>query len=371
MQQTGAVSQSIDLPAGRFVVSFWAGVRNTAALQTLRVTVDGVALGTFTPTTHAYSLFTTPATSSLPPGLHTLRIDGTVATSDVTDFVDQVAVTPFDPGGFEDPQLTTGSYKDKPDSGPWAFAGSSGVASVGALGMRPPPEGSQAGYLGSGGAFTLSQTLPTGDYLVRYQVAGPDKVHVQVDGMPVLTAAGAAGLIPRSTMPAHLAAGRHSVTFVRLPGGAAYSFVDQVTLVPVGLQQESFEFARPVLTHFITQPPGSPWTFGENTGVLGPPTNVASDYGNPPAPDGWVSAYIQRTGTLSQTMTTVPPQGQYQLSFRTGNRPPGYPPLTVQASVAGTAVGQVRPATTRSFSAYSTGPIDPRAPAPRASASRG
>src|SRR5262249_26581512 len=95
LQGVGTISQTMDLAAGTYRVTFQAAQRGNfqASRQDFRVLVDGVAVGTFTPGSTAYAGFTTTA-FTVGAGAHTISFVGLdSAGGDNTAFIDDVRLT--------------------------------------------------------------------------------------------------------------------------------------------------------------------------------------------------------------------------------------------------------------------------------------
>jgi hypothetical protein len=103
LQQSGSMSQVVNLPAGTYVLDFMAAQRpiNNASKQTFNVEVDGTVVGTVQPFSSQFALYTTrpfPVTA----GAHTIQFVGTNPQGgDNTAFVDQILIgQPTDQRGF-------------------------------------------------------------------------------------------------------------------------------------------------------------------------------------------------------------------------------------------------------------------------------
>jgi streptogramin lyase len=91
LQGAGSFSQSVNLAAGTYQLTFQAAQRGNfqEAWQDFRVLVDGVAVGTFTPSGTGYSSLS--ATFSVAAGPHTITFQGLdSAGGDNTAFIDNV-----------------------------------------------------------------------------------------------------------------------------------------------------------------------------------------------------------------------------------------------------------------------------------------
>ncbi|HWD91730.1 MAG TPA: GDSL-type esterase/lipase family protein [Verrucomicrobiae bacterium] len=96
IQGTGQFSQSVAFKsAGTNVIRFWARGRSSggAGAQTIMVSVDGDGIGTFTPLSTGWSLYTS-LPFSVTPGIHVITFTGTVpfSMSNRTSFIDGVQI---------------------------------------------------------------------------------------------------------------------------------------------------------------------------------------------------------------------------------------------------------------------------------------
>ena len=69
--------------------------------------------------------------------------------------------------------------------------------------------------------------------------------------------------------------------------------------------------------NFQYDPTGSPWAFSGGSGISG--NNSGFTSGNPPAPQGVQVAFLQETGSFSQTVTGWA-AGSYVLTFDAAQR---------------------------------------------------
>ena len=102
---------------------------------------------------------------------------------------------------------------------------------------------------------------------------------------------------------------------------------------------------------FQYRPTGSPWTFSGSAGISG--NNSGFTSGNPPAPEGAQVAFLQGTGSFSQTVTGWA-AGSYALTFdaaQRGNHQASQQDFKVL--VDGVVVGTFTPSGT-SYQAYTT-----------------
>jgi RHS repeat-associated protein len=97
LQKTGAMSQTVNgWVAGSYVLSFYAAQRDesgTVQAQNFEVLIDGAVVGTITPTSASYAVYTTPA-FAVTAGSHTIEFLGLdSAGGDNTAFIDAVKLT--------------------------------------------------------------------------------------------------------------------------------------------------------------------------------------------------------------------------------------------------------------------------------------
>ena len=99
LQYSGYLYQSVaGWAAGSYIISFYAAQRansgGTYQDQNFEVLVDGTVVGTFTPTSGSYAVYTTPA-FTVTAGSHTIKFLGLdTATGDNTALVNAISVTP-------------------------------------------------------------------------------------------------------------------------------------------------------------------------------------------------------------------------------------------------------------------------------------
>lgn len=86
----GTMSQSVNFPAGTYRISFQAA-RRSGNIQPIRVSVDGTAVGTYTPASNSFALITT-AYFTVTAGSHTISFAATDNVGDKTSFIDLVSI---------------------------------------------------------------------------------------------------------------------------------------------------------------------------------------------------------------------------------------------------------------------------------------
>jgi hypothetical protein len=230
------------------------------------------------------------------------------------------------------PGLAASAYQYAPNGSPWQFSAGAGLSANGSVftaGNPIAPDGVQVAFLQ--GASNMSQTIDmnAGVYSLSFdaaQRAGYTTTHYQVievlvDGAPVGT------VNPVSTSYASyetsifsLTAGPHTIEFAGLnpTGGDNTAFVDEVAINEASSSINDGSFATPALAAgtFQYTPGGSPWQFSAGTGVSS--NGSGFTHGNPVAPDGTQVAFIQSTGSISQSVYMD--AGTYDLTFEAAQR---------------------------------------------------
>jgi hypothetical protein len=380
LQNAGSFSQAVTLAAGTYAVSFSAAQRAAyqSGSQTFQVRVDGVAVGTFSPSGTSYATYTTGA-FAVAAGVHTVAFVGLNPNGgDNTAFLDQAAVNtaPAPPsqlqdGGFETPSVGSGAsaYAYDPAASPWAFVGQAGVSGNGSgftSGNPAAPQGGQVAFLQNAGSLSQQLTLAAGTYAVSFSAAqraayqsSSQAFNVVIDGVAVgaFTPSGTS-YSTYTTRVFAVAAGIHTVAFVGLNpnGGDNTAFLDQVTLSsatpPTQLQDGGFETPSvgSGASAYAYDPAASPWAFVGQAGVSGNGSGFTS--GNPAAPQGGQVAFLQNAGSFSQQLTLS--AGTYTVSFSAAQR------ATYQSSsqmfnvlIDGVVVGTFTPSGT-SYATYTT-----------------
>jgi hypothetical protein len=338
LQQLGSFSQSVaGWAAGTYKLSFYAAQRGNYGVsrEDFEVLVDGVVVGTFTPSGTTYQTYTTSA-FSVAAGAHTIKFLGLdSAGGDNTAFVDAVSrvlVNPIGDAGFEQVQVGTGQFRYRPTGSSWTFVGTSGISGNNSgftSGNPPAPEGVQVAFLQQLGSFSQSVAgWATGSYKLSFYAAqrgnygvSREDFEVLVDGVVVGTFTPSGTTYQTYTTSAFsVAAGAHTIKFLGLDsvGGDNTAFIDAV--VPVNLAtigDSGFEQVLVGGDQYQYRPTGSPWTFAGNSGISGYYSGFTS--GNPMAPQGVQVAILETTGSFSQSVAGWA-AGSYKLSFSTAQR---------------------------------------------------
>jgi hypothetical protein len=234
--------------------------------------------------------------------------------------------------GFEAPAVGTGIFQYDPTGSSWTFAGSAGISGNGSgftAGNSNAPEGTQVAFLQQTGSFSQTVAgLAAGTYQLSFQAAqrgnfqaSRQDFRVLVDGVAMGTFTPTGTGYSNLTATLTVGAGSHTITFQGLDsaGGDNTALLDNVRLTQAtaaSLSDAGFE-APAVGNGFQYGPVGTPWTFTGAAGISGNGSGFTA--GNPNAPEGTLVAFLQQTGSFSQTVAGLA-AGTYQLSFQAAQR---------------------------------------------------
>ncbi|MCE0523211.1 MAG: putative Ig domain-containing protein, partial [Methylacidiphilales bacterium] len=87
----GTMSQTVSFPPGTYTISFYGAQRYSVA-QPILISVDGTAIGTYTPASNSFAQMTTAA-FTVTAGNHTVTFADTDSSSDKTSFIDLVSLS--------------------------------------------------------------------------------------------------------------------------------------------------------------------------------------------------------------------------------------------------------------------------------------
>ncbi len=138
-----------------------------------------------------------------------------------------------------------------------------------------------------------------------------------------------------------------TVTSAGLTSATSGSF--SVVANAPSLSDPGFELPALATGAYQYNPNGSPWTFSGDAGVAN--NNSAFTTGNPSAPQGNQVAFLQITGSASQSVTFA--GGTYSISFDAAQRAIGPSNQTFEVLIDSTIVGTFTPSGT-SYSLYTT-----------------
>jgi hypothetical protein len=261
------------------------------------------------------------------------------ASGDNTAFVDQVglsavSISSVGDSGFEQVAVGTGKFQYDPTGSPWAFSGSSGISGNNSgftAGNPPAPQGSQVAFLQGTGSFTQSITgWAPGCYVLTFNAAQRKNSQATQQNFSVLIDGRAVGTFTPSstsyqsysTAAFTFTGGPHTITFQGLDsaGGDNTAFIDQVAIAPASTPEIGDpEFGQVVVGvgNFQYDSSGSPWVFSGTAGIAG--NNSGFTSANPPAPQGIQVAFLQGTGSFTQTINAWA-AGSYVLTFDAAQR---------------------------------------------------
>ncbi len=265
----GAISQNVEFAApGAYAITFQAAQRSGKGALPIQVLVDGNLVGTITPSTTAFAVYTTPAFTLKEPGYHSVQLAATPnATVDNEAFIDGVGVTvpvatvtrlvpiPIACAGFETPSPAFG-HGIQPTGTPWTYTGSvvvefdhaaaiqSDGSSMSNYDGHHASEGWQTAFFTSDGtsAGTISQSInfpSAGTYVINLEIqrgrTGSEPVTLSVGGAVVgaITPVHSA-FYPYTTAPFVITSpGNYTLLFT---GGAVTGFtlIDSVNIWRTG-----------------------------------------------------------------------------------------------------------------------------------------
>ncbi len=273
--------------------------------------------------------------------------------------------------GFETPSVSsaTGGSSSDPTGSPWTFSGTSGIAGNSSsltTGNPNAPEGIQLAYLQGTGSMSQSIAFQAGTYVVTFdaaqsaKVASQQTIDVLIDGKVLGT------VTPKNTTYEAYSsdsftiatAGNHTLTFQgTLPssGGSNTTFLDAVTITAGQPNQPfdpGFEDAAQGsgAAAYQYDPTGSPWTFNGYAGLAGNGSGFTAN--NPNAPQGGQVAFLQMTGSVSQSFNMVP--GVYSVNLQAAERGVTQSGQTFEVLVDGQVVSTITPSGT-SYASYTSG----------------
>jgi hypothetical protein len=253
LQGAGAsISQSVTLAAGAYNISFSAAQRGNgnASSQIFQVLIDNTVVGTFTPGSTSYAVFSTSGIA-VTAGAHTIQFLSLDPDNlDNTAFIDLVrinqvqAVSIINDPGFETPNVGTGTYgafQYNPSGSPWTFGSGSGVAGNGSgftAGNPNAPQGTQVAFLQAFGTISQTATFAAGTYSLSFNAAQRGNGNFSYQTFQVLIDGNVVGTINPTdtnysvytTNSFTVTAGPHTITFVGTDpdGQDNTAFIDQV-----------------------------------------------------------------------------------------------------------------------------------------------
>ena len=381
---TGSMSQSVDLIAGEYNISFLAAQRagnSQSQGQQIEVLVDGAVVGLITPADTTYRVYETAnfqITSAEAATAATIEFLGTDPSGgDNTALIDEVGLAAAQDqiidGGFETPGLVGGGYVVAPSGTPWQYSGLAGISynnSGLTSGTVNAPYGAQVGFLMNNGSMSQTVYLDANTYNISFmaiqRAAGqtqPQQIEVLVDGAAVglitpvnsnMNALTGATSTPTYTLYqtsnfTELTAGVHTIEFLGTSPavGQSTAFIDQVSLTAVENAVSDGNFASPVMPGYGYQfaPSDCAWQFSGSAGLSGNYSAFTSVVnGSLNAPSGVQVAFIKDNASISQTVDFD--AGTYNITFDASQRAVTYQsqPQQIEVLIDGTQVGLITPA---------------------------
>lgn len=348
--------QPATFTAGTYVLTFNAAQRaNIPSIQTLQVLVDGQIVGSFDNLSGPAYVSLVTSTFTVTEGNHTITFQGTnLFGGDNTLLIDLIAgvqqAGSLNDNGFEIPALNPGNFKYNPTGTPWTFTGTAGVSANSSSftnGNPPAPQGAQVAFLQQQGSVSQAVQLPFGTFTISFSAAqrggqaSRQTWQLRVDGNVVGTYDSVVGTAYSQQLSSSFsaAAGLHTIAFVgtNRNGGDATVLIDQVFIQLNVARFNDTGFELPALNPgtFQYNPTNTPWTFAGNAGVAA--NNSGFTAGNPAAPQGSQVAFLQRTGSFSQTGGFA--AGTYAISFFAARRGNLTGSQGIQVLVDGVVVG--------------------------------
>jgi fibronectin type 3 domain-containing protein len=306
LQANSTISQAISgfVPGTNYTVSFMASQRQNKgggqSGETFNVQIDGVTIGSFTPSQAVSSYLPYSTNFTATATTHTLAFVGTdLNGGDNTVFLDNVAIfltsaLPATPIGV------TATPANGQISLSW-------TATPGATGYKVKRA------TASGGPYTTIASPATASYID-------------------------AGLVNYATL-------YYVVSATNSLGESANSA--EVSATPA-VMPGNFGFETPVTATYIYNPSGGSWTFsgaaGNGSGVTA--NNSPFTAGNAVAPQGVQVAFVQVNGTISQALSGFVPGSTYTVKFMASqrqNKSGGQAGQTFNLKVDNTVIGSIQP----------------------------
>ncbi|HZP89019.1 MAG TPA: Ig-like domain-containing protein [Burkholderiales bacterium] len=320
LQNTSSVTQTGNINAGQYIVSFKAAQRGNyqSGAQVVQVKIDGVVVGQYQPPGTTYTTYQTAPFSIAANGDHSIALVSAGSGSDFTAFVDDVQLVP---------------------------SNSTATTTTLTSSANPINAGSTVTF-----TATVNGSAPTGT--VNFTDGG-----ASITGCSAITLAGGGNTPTASCSTNVLSAGTHSIVATYSGdsnnGGSASSALSQTINATSSLANLGFETPS-VGGGYQYAPAGASWTFGGGAGISANGTAFTS--GNPAAPQGAQVAFLQGSGS-SVAQTASINAGQYTVTFKAAQRG-NYQNGTqvVQVNVDGVVVGQYQPPGT-SYTTYQTAPF--------------
>lgn len=242
--------------------------------------------------------------------------------------------------GFETPVIS--NYQYNPTGGSWTFSSGGSnycglVANGGGFNNPNAPEGVQAAFVQYYG--TISQAIPGftpgTTYKITFSAAqrpggnqhGGQSWNVKMDSTVIGSYNPGPGATSYTDYSAIFTAtaSTHTLAFVGtdLVGGDNTVFIDNVRITVVSPPPANSSFENPSIGNgqYRYNPAGGSWTFGGSPGSGSGLVGNGSGFGNPNAPHGIQAAFVQATGSISQSIPGFTAGVTYSVTFSAAQRP--------------------------------------------------
>jgi hypothetical protein len=259
-------------------------------------------------------------------------------------------------GSFENPSII--GFAQQPTNTDWTFTGTSGIVENGSVyGNLNAPEGTQAAYIQESAEISQEIYITNTDtYNITFQTAQRNTqsqtLEIFVDGtsIGIITPTSSNYETYISSSVSLQGGQNHNITLkgTNPLGGDNTAFVDDIEITVVLPEFVNPGFETPVISTtpgYVYNPTNGGWTFN-SSGIIA----NSGGFGNPNAPEGVQSCFLQQSGYIEQTLY-IPGAGTYTLSMLAAQRPNNTQTFNVYYD--GNLIGTITPSST-SYLAYST-----------------
>lgn len=258
-------------------------------------------------------------------------------TTDQFDWLTRIAnFTVGSSYSFETPSIGSGNYQYNPTGSAWTFSGNSGIVANGSgFGNPNAPNGVQAAFVQDVGSMSMpvSGFIVGQTYKITFSAAtrsayehGGQSWNVQVGNTVVGSYNPGAGATSYATYTATFTATAttNTLSFVGtdLNGPDNTIFIDNVQIAAASTFPADAGFETPGIGTYNYQynPSGASWTFNGSPGSGSGIVANGSGFGNPNAPEGGQAAFVQGSGTITQSVSGFTSGATYKITFSAAER---------------------------------------------------
>jgi hypothetical protein len=302
-------------------------------------------------------------------------------STDLTSWAPSITYVNATPGAtgtfgdwsFETPSLGAGQYQYGLTGTPWTFMpassnGGSGIASNGSgFGNPNAPDGTQVAFMQKIGSISqvVNGFAAGTKYSITFYAAqrpgNSQTLNVNIDGRLLDTFTPPGSFTSHTTPTFSLDSASHLISITGTQTSDQTAFVDAVRLnaTSTGLTVPNNGFETPTLSagSYLYAPiSGSSWSFVGHSGLA----SNGSGFGNPNAPQGTQVAFLQDTGSFSQSISGFTGTASYIVAFMASQRPNIGNQQGIKVSIDGTALTTISPVGD-GFSFYVTPVFSPTA----------